>query len=44
MSSSSSSVFHKYYEMNLELPNYLLQKEPWETDRGKAILEKFAKL
>lgn len=44
MSSSSTSVFHKYYEMNLELPNYLLQKEPWETDRGKAILEKFAKL
>ncbi|MAP16681.1 MAG: hypothetical protein CMO49_02790 [Verrucomicrobiales bacterium] len=44
MSSSTTSVFHNYYEMNLSLPNYLLQKEPWTTNKGKALLQSHAKV
>ena len=44
MSSSTTSVFHNYYEINLSLPNYLLQKEPWTTNKGKALLQSHAKV
>ena len=43
MSSSTTSVFHRYYEMNLRLPNYLLQQPPWTTTRGQSLIKRFAK-
>ncbi|MFL2480516.1 MAG: nitric oxide synthase oxygenase [Verrucomicrobiales bacterium] len=42
MSSSATSAFHSYYELNLEFPNYLLQQHPWHTERGKALISKHA--
>ena len=44
MSSSTTSVFHRYYKMNLRLPNYLLQQEPWTTARGQSLIKRFAKV
>ena len=40
MSSSATSAFHRYYELNLEFPNYLLQEHPWHTERGKVLINK----
>ncbi|MBV62993.1 MAG: nitric oxide synthase [Rickettsiales bacterium] len=44
MSSSTTSVFHRYYKMNLRLPNYLLQQAPWTTTRGQSLIKRFAKV
>lgn len=38
ISGSTTTVFHRDYEMKPEYPNFLLQTPAWETDRGKRIL------
>ncbi len=42
MSGSTTPVFHRHYPLKPELPNFLHQTPPWETDRGKRLLENAA--
>jgi len=38
LSGSATPVFHRYYGMEPEFPNYLLQQPPWKTPRGIRLL------
>jgi len=38
MSGSLSPLFHRDYEPRLDLPNFLYQRDPWQTERGLALL------
>ena len=41
VSGSTMEVFHHNFELAAQLPNLLLQKPAWETDRGRKLLSKF---
>lgn len=43
LSSSLSPIFHRRYNLQVELPNFLYQVEPWTTVRGHDLLAKSAK-
>ncbi|MCH2061844.1 MAG: nitric oxide synthase oxygenase [Verrucomicrobiales bacterium] len=43
VSGSATPVFHRYYPMNPELPNYLLQQAPWKTPRGIRLLNEISR-
>lgn len=43
LSSSLSPIFHRQYNLQVELPNFLYQVEPWTTVRGHDLLAKSAK-
>jgi nitric-oxide synthase len=43
VSGSATPVFHRYYPMNPEFPNYLLQQAPWKTPRGIRLLNKISR-
>jgi nitric oxide synthase oxygenase domain/subunit len=40
MSGSTTRVFHRNYDLNPELPNFLTQVPAWETERGKMLLQR----
>lgn len=42
LSSSLSPIFHRKYNLQVELPNFLYQVEPWTTVRGHDLLAKSA--
>lgn len=42
ISSSATPVFHRTYPMKAELPNFLLQPQPWDTERGRRLLARTA--
>ena len=39
---SATGVFHRTYRLQPRLPNFLLQKEPWRTQRGRELLSRFS--
>jgi len=39
MSGSATPVFHRTYAMEPELPNLLIQTEPWRTAEGRQLLQ-----
>lgn len=44
MSGSTTGVFHQSFQNGFEFPNFIPQVEPWETERGRRILEKCARV
>jgi nitric-oxide synthase len=40
ISGSATPVFHRSYSLQPEFPNYLLQSNPWQTARGRELLQK----
>ena len=39
LSGSATGVFHRTYSLQPRLPNLLLQKKAWETERGRRLLD-----
>ena len=39
---SATGVFHQTYRLQPRLPNFLLQQEPWRTQRGRELLGRFS--
>ena len=39
---SATGVFHRTYQLRPRLPNFLLQQEPWRTQRGRELLGRFS--
>ena len=39
---SATGVFHRTYQLQPRLPNFLLQEKPWRTQRGRELLGRFS--
>lgn len=41
LSGSATEVFHRTYPLQPKLPNLLMQKQAWETERGRNLLTRY---